>query len=53
MFLTFGEEKCPVCGVSGENCKIEGLSVCPKCGTKFNKFGIILAKDKSPEIHCN
>lgn len=53
MFLTFDEEKCPVCGVSGVESQIKELNECPNCGTKFNKFGIVMAENVSLNLHWN
>lgn len=41
MFLRFEETKCPLCGTSGVDSEIEELSDCPKCGAKFNEFGVV------------
>ncbi len=39
MFLMFGEERCPVCGISGV--KDGPFLKCVSCETVFSKFGIV------------
>lgn len=40
-----GKKMCPTCGVKGKSWKKEPLiSICPKCNTFFNEFGIVLQK---------
>ncbi|MFP4116632.1 MAG: hypothetical protein ACLFQ8_00275 [Candidatus Aenigmatarchaeota archaeon] len=51
MFLRFEETKCPLCGTSGKDSDIEELSDCPKCGAKFNEFGVVHAPQTERNIH--
>ncbi|MFP4045472.1 MAG: hypothetical protein ACLFS3_00225 [Candidatus Aenigmatarchaeota archaeon] len=53
MFLTFDKDKCPLCGTFGEESEIEDVNSCPRCGTKFNEFGVILAKKNEIDLHWN
>lgn len=53
MFLKFDKEKCPLCGTTGKEGNIENISECPRCGTQFNEFGIVMAKKKEMDLHWN
>jgi hypothetical protein len=39
LFVTFGKNRCPLCGVDGK--KLLKIMECPSCGTVFNSFGVI------------
>lgn len=51
MFLTFNKDKCPLCGTLGEESSIRELNHCPRCGAKFNEFGVVLTEEKSLNIY--
>lgn len=51
MFFDFGEGKCPVCGASGKDSEIAGLSECPKCGAQFNEFGVAYTNVAKIDLH--
>ncbi|MFB6075554.1 MAG: hypothetical protein ABEK17_00265 [Candidatus Aenigmatarchaeota archaeon] len=54
MFLTLKESKCPLCGTeANENEKIPEVNDCPKCGTVFSKFGIVIAFQKELNLEWN
>ncbi|MFP4115864.1 MAG: hypothetical protein ACLFTQ_01495 [Candidatus Aenigmatarchaeota archaeon] len=50
MFLRFDEKKCPICGTVGKDSSIKELNQCPRCGTRFNQFGIIASYKKDRKL---
>ncbi len=51
MFLRFDKTKCPLCGTVGSDTEVKKLSNCPRCGTKFNEFGIVHAPNNEMNLH--
>lgn len=51
MFLRFDGAKCPLCGTLGEDSSVKELSDCPRCGAKFNEFGVVHAPRNEMDIY--
>ncbi len=50
MFVMVSENKCPFCGVDGEEWKRSPrIYRCPRCCALFNQYGIIFAGEREEE----